>query len=89
MYRIISMQGDELGMVDKVLYIKVSNSGSFTPCEKEEAVGIALNSVAYNLFGYDEIEGADTVLVSKCDGGSIVASQQKVLDNVLISMLEG
>ena len=28
MYRIISMQGDELGMVDEVLYIKVTESGT-------------------------------------------------------------
>lgn len=89
MYRIINMQGDELGMVDQVYYIKVGQSGSFTPCTKEEAVGIALNSTPYNLFGHDDIEGADTVLVSKCDGGALVSTQQKVLDNVLIAMLEG
>ena len=89
MYRIISMQGDEIGMVDEVLYIKVTESGSVSPCTMEEAVGVAVNSVAYNLLGHEDIEGTETVIVSKCDGASLVASQQKVLDNMLISMLEG
>ena len=89
MYRIISMQGDELGMVDEVLYIKVTESGSFAPCAMEEAVGVAVNSEAYNLLGHEDIEGAETVIVSRYDGASLVASEQKVLDNMLISMLEG
>ena len=89
MYRIINMQGDELGMVDQVLHIKVTESGSFAPCAQEEAVGVALNSEAYNLLGHDDIEGTDTVIVSKCDGGAIMASQQNTLDSMLITMLEG
>lgn len=32
MYRIIKLDGTELGMTDSVLYIKVTESGSFTPC---------------------------------------------------------
>lgn len=89
MYRIINMQGDELGMVDHVLYIKVTESGSFAPCAQEDAVGVAVNSTAYNLLGHDDIEGADTVIVSQCDGATLVANQQRVLDNMLITMLEG
>lgn len=89
MYRIINTQGDELGMVDQVLYIKITESGSFAPCALEDAVGIAFNSVAYNLIGHNDIEDTDTVIVSKCDGAALVANQRKVLDQVLITMLEG
>lgn len=76
-------------MVDKVLYIKVTESGSFAPCAQEDAVGVAVNSTAYNLLGHDDIEGAETVIVSHCDGAALVANQQRVLDNMLVTMLEG
>lgn len=61
MYRIITLDGTELGMTDSVLYIKIGNSGSFTPCSVDEAIGVAFNSEPYNLVGHDEIEGAGTV----------------------------
>ena len=44
MYRIITLDGTELGMTDSVLYIKIGNSGSFTPCSVDEAIGVAFNS---------------------------------------------
>lgn len=72
MYRIIKLDGTELGMTDSVLYIKVSNSGSFTPCPVDEAIGVAFNSEPYNLIGHNEIDGADTVVVSAVDGGAQV-----------------
>lgn len=89
MYHIISVNGDLLGTVDSVYYIKIGAGGSFTPTEKSEAIGVALKGVAYNLIGHDEIEGADTVVVSAFDGGEYVAQQQKVVDELLLTMLEG
>ncbi len=90
MYRIINTKsGADLGAVDKVVYIKVGESGDFTPVAEDEAIGVALNGSAYNLFGHEEIEGADTVIVSEFDGGALVAEQQKIIDSLLISALEG
>ena len=37
----------------------------------------------------DEIEDADTVIVSEFDGGSYIAGQQRVIDGLIITMLEG
>lgn len=48
MYRIITLDGTELGMTDSVLYIKIGNSGSFTPCSVDEAIGVAFNSEPYH-----------------------------------------
>ena len=90
MYRITDIStGDNLGAVDQVTYIKIGSSGDFTPASEEEAIGVALNGVAYNLLGHEEIEGADTVVVSAFDGGALVAEQQRIIDNLLISALEG
>lgn len=90
LYRIInSGSGEELGCTARVNYIKVGQSGCFCSCGKSEAVGVAFESTAYNLFGHDEIEGADTVLVREFDEGPLVATQEKALDSMLIAMLEG
>lgn len=88
MYQIITLDGTELGMTDSVLYIKIGSSGSFTPCSVDEAIGVAFNSEPYNLIGHNEIEGANTVIVVKCDGGSLVANQRDLVDKLILSALE-
>lgn len=70
MYRIIKIDGTELGITDSVNYIKIGASGDFVFASEQEAIGVAFNSVAYNLVGHSEIEGADTVVVSVIDGGA-------------------
>lgn len=90
MYRIInSNSGANLGAVDKVFYIKIGESGDFTPANENDAIGVALNGVPYNLFGHNEIKDADNVVLSEFDGGALVAEQQKIIDNLIISTLEG
>lgn len=94
MYRIISTTDwRELGTVDHVAYIKVGVSGSYVFADQEDAVGVSLNGTPYNLVGHDEIqeEGtvAETVIVSEFDGGALVAEQQRIIDSLLISALEG
>lgn len=88
MFRIIKVDGTELGMTDSVLYIKIGSSGSFAPCSANEAIGVAFNSEPYNLFGHEEIDGADTVIVSVCDGGALVAHQRDLVDELILSALE-
>lgn len=90
MYRIVSVNtGDEIGVVDEVTYIKVGDSGSYTNATKETATGVAVNSVAYDLVGHDEVNGADTVIVTEFDGGATIAEQQRIINGLLITMLEG
>lgn len=90
MYRITNINtGANLGAVDKVTYIKIGESGDFTTATESDAIGVALNSVPYNLVGHNEIDGVDTVVVSEFDGGALVAQQQRIIDELLISALEG
>ncbi len=90
MYRIVSTTtGAEIGTVDKVTYIKVGKNGSYTPATLEDATGVAVNSVAYDLMGHNEVNGADTVTVTEFDGGALVAEQQRVINGLLVTMLEG
>ena len=77
MYRIITLDGTELGMTDSVLYIKITASGSF----------VAFRSTPYNLVGHSDIEGADTVVVATVDGGEKVNSIESTI-NVLLGVSE-
>jgi hypothetical protein len=72
MYRIIKIDGIELGITDSVTYIKIGSSGCFTITGKEDAIGIAFHSVPYNLVGHSDIDGAETVVVCTIDGGAEV-----------------
>lgn len=73
MFRIIKIDGTELGVTDSVNYIKIDVSGSFTTANAEDAIGVAFNSVAYNLVGHSMIEGAETVVVSRVDAGTMIS----------------
>lgn len=87
MYRIIKIDGTELGITDSVNYIKIGASGNFAFAPEKDAVGVAFNSVAYNLVGHSEIEGADTVVVSAIDGGAEVNSIANTI-NILLGVAE-
>lgn len=69
MYRINKLDGTELGVSESIIYIRIHPNGCFTSATEETAIGVAYNSIPYNLIGHDEIEGAETVIVSRIDGG--------------------
>lgn len=73
MYKIIMMDGSEMAVVDKINWIKIGASGSYAPAKNRgEAVGVAYNSVAYNLLGFDKIKDAETVMVTEIDSGEYI-----------------
>ena len=87
MYRIIKIDGIELGITDSVNYIKIGASGDFTTAFEADAIGVAFNSVPYNLMGHSDIEGAETVIVSKIDGGAEVGNLASTI-NILLGVVE-
>jgi len=89
MYRIIRDDGMELGITDSILFIKIAENGCFVPSREEDAIGVAFRSVAYNLIGYNEIEGAETVVVSKIDGGDEMSTHQAAINEMIHALLEG
>lgn len=80
MYRIIKIDGTELGITDSVNYIKIGASGDFAFAPEEDAIGVAFNSVAYNLVGHTEIADAETVVVSSVDGGAYMTPMSKTVE---------
>ena len=83
MYRIIKVSdGTEIGVTDTIEFIRYGNSGCFVPADQKHAIGVAVNSVPYNL-----VEGAETVVVSEIDGGAVLAKQGSLVDDLILSAL--
>lgn len=72
MYHVIKMDSTDLGMTDSINYIRISENGCFIPTDQDHAIGVVVDGVAYNLIGHNEIEGADTVVVSEIDAGKVM-----------------
>ena len=80
MFRIIKIDGTELGITDSVNYIKISDDGCFANATSHDAIGVAFNSIAYNLIGHTDIDGAETVIVSSVDGGAYMTPISKTIE---------
>ena len=87
MFRIIKTDGTELGITDSVNYIKIGASGCFAPTDRKNAIGVAFQSVPYNLAGHEAIEGAETVIVSAVDGGAEMQNIANTI-NILLGVTE-
>lgn len=72
MFRIININGAVLGNTDTVNYIRVAKNGCFVPTNKKNAIGVAYKGTPYNLLGFQNIEGADTVIVVDVDSGTAI-----------------
>lgn len=88
MFRIIKTNGEELGMTEKVNYIKIASNGCFISADKKDAIGVAFNSSPYNLFGHDEIKDVDTVLIREIDGGMATANLEAGLADLDAEVVE-
>lgn len=89
MYRITRLDGTELGVVDSVHYIKIAENGCFIPTDASTAIGLAFDSVPYNLTGHNEIDG-ETVSVSYVDGSAYVKMTAQNTANLdYLSMMTG
>ena len=77
MYRIIKIDGTELGITDSVNYIRYGDGGCFTTATRKDAIGVAFKSVAYNLVGHE------------IDGGQELKSHQTTIEGLIRTILEG
>jgi hypothetical protein len=74
MYKIIDTETDKvIGYTNKVLYIRLKQkTGCYVSCKRENAEGVAFNSVPYNLSGHTMKEELKTVVVSEDDDGTVI-----------------
>lgn len=89
MYRIIKTDGTEVGVTDSVTYIKLNPNGAYMLSSKEDAVGVVFDGITYNLFNHNEIPTAETVIVSAYDSGKYFGDQKKLVNSLLLTILEG
>lgn len=76
--------------VDQPVFIRLHENGCYVPATEEDAQGLSIQSVPYHILGRDELPGAvATVVISKIDGGILVAEQKQVIDGLIVNILEG
>ena len=88
MYKIINAEGLELGMTEQPYYIRLSESGSYTPCSEKEAQGVSLNGTPYHLFGRTAMEGLGTVVLAETDAGRVLKEQETVNSIAFVTLSE-
>lgn len=73
MYLVINTNGLIIGYIENPRYITKSNNGSLIECGANEALGIAMKSNPYHLFGKEALEEAiDDVVLAQVDSGVII-----------------
>lgn len=89
MYQIIK-DNVVMAYVDQPVFIRLHENGCYVAASEEDAQGIAIQSVPYHILGREELSGsAATVIISKIDGGILVAEQKRVIDGLIVNILEG
>ncbi len=79
-----------IAYVDQPVFIRLHENGCYVASSEEEAQGIAIQSVPYHILGREDLPGAvATVVISKVDGGILVAEQKRIIDGLIVNILEG
>lgn len=79
-----------MAYVDQPVFICLHENGCYVASSEEEAQGIAIQSVPYHILGREDLPGAvATVVISKVDGGILVAEQKRIIDGLIVNILEG
>ena len=69
MYKVMK-ECEQIALIENPIYIKCLSDGTFTPATEADCQGIAVDSVPYNLFGCNPMDGVtETVVLCECDGG--------------------
>lgn len=89
MYQIIK-NNMVMAYVDSPVFIRLHENGSYVATTEEEAQGISIQSTPYHILGREELPGAvATVVISRIDGGVLAAEQKRVIDGLIVNILEG
>lgn len=87
MYKIISTDGDVLGITETVRYIKINPSGSLVAANAEDAQGIVYKCTPYNLDD-NNIGANTTVFLMYIDAGDIIFKLEKAISELMGSKSE-
>ena len=82
MYWITNINGGFISNTETPVYIKKSAAGSFVFATEDEAIGIAFNGNVYNLYGHEEIEDAETVVVNEFDSGQEFVAYSELVEAI-------
>lgn len=91
----IKKNDETIAIVDNIKYIKMQDNGSYGLCSEEEAQGISVNGIAYQLYGRT-LEGCEEVNILPVETGEVLFDNRKeiesnsaAIDLLIVNALEG
>ena len=85
MYKIIKMDGTEIGLTEKANYIRKHTNGCYILCDKAYAQGVAYNGTPYSIGGLPELE---RVILSEMDGGTLITNAEQINAITFVTLAE-
>ena len=73
MYK-INKDGTTIALVEKLNFIKRSETGIFVSCAENEAQGVAVKNTPYNILGRKPMAECETVVIFEVDGGECLTT---------------
>ena len=88
MYKVTGSDGNVIANLENPLYISISESGSYFPCNANKARGIAINGVPYHLIGRDLMSGKEQdVLLEEINGGEVILKNTRGVNDLTDQMI--
>ena len=84
----IRKDGGVIALTEKPNYIRRHADGFYILCEEKDAQGVAVDGTAYHLFGREDMEGLETVVLAETDAGSILQEQETVNGIAFVTLAE-
>ena len=89
MFKIINVEGREIGKTEAPYYIKIAENGSFVPCEERDAQGVTHSGRTFRLFGRSGLSSDyEAVVLAETDGGSELDAATSTASIVFVTLAE-
>ena len=89
MFKIIDVEGREIGKTEAPYYIKIAENGSFVPCEERDAQGVTHSGRTFRLFGRSGLSSDyEAVVLAETDGGSELDAATSTSSIVFVALAE-
>lgn len=89
MFKIINVEGREIGKTEAPYYIKIAENGSFVPCEERDAQGVTHSGRTFRLFGRSGLSSDyEAVILAETDGGSELDAATSTASIIFVTLAE-
>lgn len=83
MYEVRNENQDLMAVITEPRYIKQSENGTFIEATEEDAKGVSIKSIPYQLIGREQMTGTvDSVSLFEVEGGDLFLENKQEINNI-------